>query len=130
MNTKPIQIAKIDKKLGVVFGWCVISTVNGQEFIDSQNDHISEAVALEAFTKFAAGNRTLKLDHKGDARGTILFIFPLMADIARSLGISTSQTGVIIGVKPDDPAILDRFADGSLRGFSIGGVGQVQEVEA
>ncbi|MBP2444840.1 XkdF-like putative serine protease domain-containing protein [Rhizobium leguminosarum] len=128
--TAPVRIAKVDRSLGIVFGWTVISTVDGAEFVDSQNDHIPEAVALEAFAKFAAGERTLKLDHTGSSRGTILFIFPLTSDIAASLGIVTKQTGIVIGVKPDDPAILDQFADGRLQGFSIGGRGEIHEVDA
>lgn len=119
-------IVKTDKRLGIAVGWAVVSTVNGARYFDRQGDWISDEVAAEAFAKFAEGDRVMKLDHSGSARGKVLWIFPLDRSTQDALGLVSNQTGVIIGVKPDDPAILDRFGE-DLHGFSIGGRGQIEE---
>ena len=52
--------------------------------------------------------------------GTVVFAFPLTADIAKALDIETSTTGLLIAVKPD-ATMLAKFKSGELTGFSIGG---------
>ena len=58
--------------------------------------------------------------HAGEQQGTVVFAFPLTSDIAKSLGISTGQTGLIVGMKPE-PALLAKYMSGEYSGFSIGG---------
>ncbi|MBB5411897.1 hypothetical protein HDG34_005863 [Paraburkholderia sp. HC6.4b] len=114
------QVAKFDAKLGLVFGWANICTKAGAPYYDSDNECIPESVALEAWSSFMQGNRTLKLMHAGDEQGEVVFAFPLTSDIASSLGITAEQSGVVVGVKPNS-AMLGKFASGELKGFSIGG---------
>ena len=57
---------------------------------------------------------------KVEERGAVLFALPLTTDIAKSLGIETKKTGLIIAVKPDAD-MLAKFKSGELTGFSIGG---------
>jgi hypothetical protein len=61
--------------------------------------------------------------HVGDAKGRILFAFPLTTDIAEAFGIDADTTGLMIAMKPDDPSMLSKFRDGTYTGFSIGGFG-------
>lgn len=127
MTALDCKIVKTDTRLGIAIGWAITSTIDGKPHHDRQGDWIPDSVAAEAFAKFAEGDRVMKLDHAGSARGKVLWMFPLDRDTQDSLGLSGNTTGVIIGVKPDDPAILDRFGK-DLHGFSIGGRGTIEEV--
>lgn len=127
MSALDCKVVKTDKRLGVCIGWSVISTIDGEPYFDRQSDHIPDSVAAEAFLKFAEGDRIMKLDHSGSARGKVVWMFPLDRDTQTSLGLTSNVTGVIIGVRPDDPSILDRFGK-DLHGFSIGGSGTIEEL--
>jgi hypothetical protein len=49
-----------------------------------------------------------------------VFAFPLTTEIAKSLGITTKQTGLLIAMRPSE-SVLSKFKDGTYTGFSIGG---------
>lgn len=114
-------ITKVDDTLGLVFGWAVISKVRGEEHYDLQGDHIPETAMLEASTDFMLNKREAKEMHTGDSIGDIVFAWPMTIDIAKAFGIDTETTGLMIAMKPTDPAVLQKFADGNYKGFSIGG---------
>ena len=91
---------------------------------------------LKASLDFMENSRLAGEMHAEDAAGQtidagqIVFAFPMTTDIAKSLGITTERTGLLIGMKPD-AAMLSKFRDGDLTGFSIGGgyiPDQIQEV--
>jgi hypothetical protein len=115
------SIAKVDEALGIVFGWAITSTVDGTPYYDVQDDHIPEEAMLKAAVDFMANSRVLGDNHAGDEGGSIVFAFPLTGEIAKAFGISTSTTGLMIGVKPLSKDTLSKFADGTYTGFSIGG---------
>lgn len=115
------NVIKVDKRLGLVFGYAIVCCIDGKEYFDTQGDHIPEASMLKAATEFMLSSREAKEMHVGEKKGTIVFAFPLTSDIAMSMGITASRTGLIIGMKPDDPEIVERFATGEYTGFSIGG---------
>jgi hypothetical protein len=50
-----------------------------------------------------------------------VFAFPMTTDIAKAFGVETKTTGLMIGLKPDNNAMLAKFKSGELTGFSIGG---------
>jgi len=111
---------------GMVFGFAVVCTVDGQPYIDLQKDHIPDDAMLDASVDFAksariAGDMHLK-DQDGNKieDGTVAFLFPLTADIAKSMGITSAKTGLMVGLKPSE-ATLAKFMDGTYTGFSIGG---------
>lgn len=112
---------KADQRLGIVFGWAIVCKEDGEDYFDTQGDHIPEDAMLKATAEFMAGKRTMKVMHKGRKRGTVLFAFPMTTDIAKALGIESDKSGLLIGVKPDDKSVLDKFASGEFTGFSIGG---------
>lgn len=120
-----VKVAKVDESLGVVIGWAIVCKVNDADYYDSQGDHIPESVMTSAICKmFADGENVTKDMHSGSANGRIVFAFPMTGEIAKSLGIETSQTGLIVGMKPDDPALLEKYRTGEYTGFSIGGKGE------
>lgn len=116
-----IKVAKVDEDLGIVFGYAIVCKKDGDPYFDRQGDHIPEDVMLKSVMKYMEGDRVAKVMHDGDATGQIVFGFPLTEDIAEALGIECEKTGFIIGMRPDDDEILEKFADGSFSGFSIGG---------
>ena len=121
------QIIKVDDALGVVFGWAIVSKENGVPYFDTQGDHIPEESMLNAAVDFMANSRALGDMHAADEGGTVLFAFPMTAEIAKAFGLETQTTGLMIGVKPLRKATLAKFKSGEYSGFSIGGRRKVDE---
>lgn len=123
------QVVKVDSNLGLVFGFAIVSTSGGEPYYDVQGDHIPEAAMLKAATEFMENSRIAKEMHQGEPKGSVVFAFPLTTDIAKSLGITTERTGLLIAMKPT-AAVLEKFRDGTYTGFSIGGAyGEMEEVK-
>ena len=114
------KIAKVDEELGLVMGFGIVCTENGEPYFDLQGDHIPEDAMLKASLDFMENSQVAKEMHTGDQTGKIVFAFPMTADIAKAFGIETEKTGLMIAVKPDAD-MLQKFKDGTLTGFSIGG---------
>ena len=125
--TSEAQIVKVDSDLGLVFGFAIVSTVEGNPYYDVQGDYIPETAMLKAATDFMENSRVARDMHRGDQSGHVVFAFPLTADIAKALGIETEKTGLLIAMKPEKD-LLEKFQDGTYTGFSIGGeYGEVEE---
>ena len=119
---KNYDVLKVDTELGIVFGFTLVCKVDGQPYVDVQDEHVTESAMLRAAVDYADRSRVAGEMHKVEKRGEVLFNFPLTTDIAERLGIKTKQTGWLIGMRPD-PEMLDGFVSGRLKGFSIGGWG-------
>jgi hypothetical protein len=115
------SILKVNKELGLVFGFAIVSKIDGEPYFDVQGDHVPEDAMLKASADFMKYSRTAKEMHKGDQIGDIVFAFPLTTEIAKALDIETKQTGLLIAMQPDDQDVLTKFKDGEYTGFSIGG---------
>lgn len=122
------RVVKVDKSLGLVFGWAIVCKQAGKDYYDLNIDnngkrvpeHIPESAMLEAASSFMEHHRVAKEMHEGEQQGTVVFAFPMTTDIAKSLGIETNTTGLLIAMKPNKE-MLGRFSSGELTGFSIGG---------
>jgi hypothetical protein len=122
---------KVDDELGLVFGFAIIcKDESGEDYFDTQGDHVPEDSMLTASTDFMLNERAGKVMHCGDAVGKVVFAWPLTTEIAKTFGIETKRTGLMIAWKPNDKATLKRFKEGGdLKGFSIGGsYGTVEEL--
>lgn len=115
------EVEKVDERLGVVFGYAIVCKVGGEDYFDTQGDHIPEASMLRATAEFMAGQRMAKVMHRGDAAGQVVYGFPMTSDIAKAMGIEVQKTGFLVGMKPDDEEVLRKYASGEYTGFSIGG---------
>ena len=121
------EFVKVDEELGLVFGFAIICNKNGEAYYDLHRDHIPEDSMLKAATDFMLHSRMAGEMHGRDkdnntvAKGTVVFAFPLTTEVAKSLGIVTKTTGLLIAIKPSDQSILDKFKSGEYNGFSIGG---------
>jgi len=114
------EVFKVDESLGLVFGFAIVSKIDGEPYFDVQGDHIPEDAMLKAATDFMSKSRQAKEMHQGQPTGDVLFAFPMTTEIAKSLGIETATTGLLIGMRPGAEA-LEKFRDGTYTGFSIGG---------
>ena len=122
-------VAKVDGGLGLVFGWAIVSEIDGEPYFDTQGDNIPSNVAMKAIAKFMEGERVAKTMHVGERTGTVVMAWPMVPDIMKALGIECNQTGVVIAMKPDSPESLRKFQSGEFTGFSIGGSAISEEVE-
>lgn len=120
------EFAKFDEELGLVMGYIIVCTKNGEPYFDLHGDHITEDAMLKAATDFMENSRTAKEMHSGESRGTIVFAWPMTADIAKAFDIETETTGLMIAMRPDEE-MLQKFKDGELTGFSIGGFRGIDE---
>lgn len=119
--SKSIEFEKYDESLGIILGWGIICKVDGEDYYDTQGDHITEDAMIEAAADFMESSRVAKEMHEGGARGSIVFCWPLTTDVAKSYGFPTDKTGLLVGMKPDEE-MLAKFHSGELTAFSIGGV--------
>lgn len=115
------DVVKVDAPLGLVFGWGIICKQDGEDYWDVQDDQIPEDSMLRAATKFMQGARAAKEMHSGEQVGQILFAYPLTTDVAKAMGITSKQTGLMLAMKPASQAILEKYQKGEYTGFSIGG---------
>ena len=115
------EVAKVEVENGLVLGWGMVCTEKGEDHYDLQGDHIPESVMVKSTTDFMLNSRVAKEMHTGEAVGSIVHSFPLTKDAADKLGIITEKTGWLVAMKPDDPAVLQKYIDGTYTGFSIGG---------
>jgi cation transport regulator ChaB len=121
------EVCKVDESLGLVFGYAMVSKIDGEPHFDLQGHHIPEATVVRVLAKFMEDGAIAKEMHSGEPVGKYVFAFPLTTDIADSLDILPMQTGAIVAMKPDNPDILKKFANGEYTGFSIGGINPVFE---
>jgi len=129
------EVLKVDDELGIVFGWGIVCTEKGERYFDVQGDHITEDAMMKATSDFmfevrAAGEMHAK-DGEGNAvhKGVIVHSMPMTAELAKAFGIKIEKTGWLIGMKPEAD-MLEKFKDGTYKGFSIGGLrGEDEEVE-
>lgn len=139
-----VRVAKASKKLGLVYGYAVVSKVKNEKtgefepFYDQGSltaedraQHVPEPIALSASAEFMRGQRAIEEEHFGPKIGGMV-VYGLYVDeeIAKSLGWEIKQTGFVVAVKPDDAAVLDRVESGELKGFSIFGSGAAVPAEA
>jgi len=115
-----VNVVKVDEGLGLVFGFAIICKRDGKDYFDLQDDHIPEDAMMDAAADFMLHSRMSKDMHEGDQDGAIVFAFPLTTDVAKALDIVTSQTGLLIAMKPS-AGVLAKYKDGTYTGFSIGG---------
>lgn len=114
------EVAKTDDALGVVYGYAIVSKIDGEPYADLQGHHIPEREMVAKSLDFAENSGRSGDMHRNVDDGTVPFLFPLTTEIAKSLGIESARTGLLIGMKPS-PAVYAKFKSGEYKQFSIGG---------
>ncbi|RFC66581.1 hypothetical protein DYI37_03160 [Fulvimarina endophytica] len=133
---KAATVLKVDDSLGLVFGWAIVCKEDGEDHFDTQGDHIPEEVMLKAASDFMGEVERVGADMHVWAddgtpikTGSVVFAWPMTTEIAKAMGFSGRNTGLMIAYKPDDDALLKRFRDGIYTGFSIGGSATKEAVQ-
>lgn len=116
------SIVKVDETHGIVFGWAIICKNGDCDYFDVQGDHIPEEAMLGAAVDFMKNSRVAGEMHEKEEGGSVVFAMPLTADVAKAFGIETKTTGLMIGMKPENPETIEKFKNGHYNGFSIGGI--------
>ncbi len=132
------KVSGVDAGLGLVFGWGIVCREGGQDYYDTQKNHIPEDAMVEATTDFMKNSRMAGEQHVRMNAGTIVHSFPLASEIWKAM-FTDPVTGAMMGNLPDSPpksgwmvacapdkAMLARFQlpptdPQHLSGFSIGG---------
>ena len=128
------EIAKVDEELGLVFGYGIVCKVDGEDYVDLQNQHVPESVMLKSLLDFALNSNMAKDMHGhgvhgDDSIGGYPFLFPMTEEIAKSLDIKIKKSGALVALKPEKSDVLQKFKDGTYTGFSIGGfASEIREV--
>lgn len=121
------EVTKVDDALGLVFGWAIVSKIDGDPYFDTQGDHIPEDSMMESAMEFMIEKRHGGEMHRRDEKGNpvivgkVVFCWPMTEETAKAFNIETSMTGLMIALKPDNDEILEKFRSGVYTGFSIGG---------
>lgn len=124
------RVAKVDESLGLVMGWGLVCTEDGQPYYDAHGDHISETEMLKAATKFMRTKRAAKIMHDGADVGQVVFAYPVLGDVFKALDLpGPSRTGLVIAWSPDDRSMLAKFKSGEWTGFSFGGDAYLRPVK-
>lgn len=120
------NVLKVDSQIGVVFGWAIVSKIDNKPYYDLQGDYIPEETMLKSAYDFmngprVGGNMHRQQGGRPECVGKVVFALPLTSDIAKAMKIKCNKSGLIIGMKVNDPDVLDNFKNGTYTGFSIGG---------
>lgn len=124
---------KLDTEHGIVVGWAIVSTVDGEPYYDLNIDpdgvhkgkrvpeNITEDAVIKALVEAAnAGIMAGNEEHSGPDTGHYIGLFAMTGDIAKALDITTKKTGLLVQYKPE-PDVLAKFKSGEYTGFSIEG---------
>ena len=121
------EVTKVDDTLGLVFGWAIVSKIDGDPYFDLQGDHVPEDSMMESAMEFMIekrhGGEMHRRDENGDpvVVGKVVFCWPMTEETAKAFNVETTTTGLMIALKPDNDQILEKFRTGVYTGFSIGG---------
>ena len=80
-------------------GYAIICSEDGEPYFDLQRDHIPEDLMLKASLDFMENSQVAREMHgrtvEGSRKqaGSVVFAFPMTADIAKALGIEVRKTG-------------------------------------
>lgn len=121
------ELIKASDELGLVFGFAIVCTERGEEYVDLQGEAITPRAALKAAADFMLNSRASLTNHAGETTGDVVFCWPLLDDVVKALDITTPRTGILVAIRPRDPSLLDRVRSGEITGMSIGGL--VREYE-
>ena len=127
-KSQDAKIIKIDEDQRMVYGWASVIKTGGTDVIDSQDDMIEADELIKATTEFMMDARMAKAMHSGEGIGEVVHSFPLVSDITKGMGISSEMEGWIVGVKVHDDKIWKKVKSGEFSAFSIGGMGEREEV--
>lgn len=130
------EITKVDAEARVVYGWASVIRKGGKLQIDAQGDVIPDDVMEEAAWDFLKNAGVGCVMHARDANdrpiqvGSCVASFPLTAVTKAAFGIQSDVDGWMFGMHVTDDETWGMVKRGELKGFSIGGKGGGDIVDA
>ena len=129
-SAEQMVVSKVDKSNRLVFGWGMVCTKGGEDYYDTDNQHFPEELTVKAWIAFMKEARAHKAMHPGDQVGEVVYAFPATDEVMKSLGMQLGdQSGMIVAVQVASDEVLNKFYDGSYKGFSVGGGATFEDVE-
>ena len=119
------KVEKLQRSHGVLLGWALLTKDGNKPYTDLDGDQFDEADAFDAFVDFSKA-ATLGVMHEEEDSGQILSVMPLTTEVQKALGLESDKAGLAVVVKPS-AALLKRYEAGELTGFSVGGIGVVND---
>jgi hypothetical protein len=128
------KILKVDEGEGIVYGWAVVSKVDGKPYYDLNIDHsgphagervpehIPESALAKCALGFVDGGAPGNEMHEGPDVGDFPFVMPMTTELFKGLfgDREPPKTGLIVGFRPPVD-VLAKFRSGQFTGFSIEG---------
>lgn len=122
------EIIKADNDKRIVYGWASVVEKDGVPVVDHQGDVILVDDLIAAAHDFMTVRKGGVL-HDGRHVADMIESIVLTKDVQESLGIDLGQVGWFIGMKVNDDEVWQGVMDDDLTAFSIGGVGQREQVD-
>lgn len=119
----PVEIAKSDDELRVVYGWASMSKEGDDHVVDLQGDKIAVPDLVKAAHEYVTNFRDGGDLHTTLGIGKVVESIVLTPEVQKALGIDLGKVGWFIGMKVDDDGVWKRVKSGELKAFSIGGSG-------
>lgn len=116
-------------ELGLVFGWALTSKSAGADYFDLHGDNVVEDDLIRVAAEFMESGGASDEMHDFEKDGRVVFAMPLTAEVAKSFGIQTDTTGLMVAIKPSAD-VFAKFKSGEYTGFSIAGIGERIEVKS
>lgn len=127
------EIAKMDKKQQIVFGWAYVThDTEGNVNVDKSGDFIDAVEEIEKSAyDYVLSSRKGDADHTNVQSGRLVESIVFTPDKIEKMGIppGTVPLGWWLGYKVDDPEVWKRVEKGELRAFSIHGKGTRKSVD-
>jgi hypothetical protein len=120
------DIAKVDMKHRLVFGWAYVSKdSDGTVLVDSQDDYVDDDWELEkAAYDYVVKSRDGSDTHVVKGLATLVESVVFTAEKAKAMGIRGDvPTGWWVGMRITDDRLLAKVQSGEYTSFSIGGKG-------
>ena len=105
-----------DEGLNTLFGFAVVSTINGKPYFDLHGDHIPVDVIAKSVSE-TGGFIGADYQHNGEVVGNAAHNMPVFEDFG--LIDKGGRTGLYVGIKYDDPNVLEEHKEKGVSGFSI-----------
>jgi hypothetical protein len=123
------NVAKMDDDLGLVFGWAFTTKAGGQPYSDLHGDEIQETDLIKVCAEFMSKGGISDVMHDGKSDGRVVFAMPLLPEVNKALGLTSTNEGFAVAIKPS-PETFAKFKSGELKAFSLGGMGVREEKPA
>lgn len=124
------EFEKANAEGSYVRGWASVVLKDSALVRDWDGDVIPIEEIRKTAHKFIVGERSGKVEHKGQVVGEVVESLIIDDDVAKSLGIADKRRGWFIGMRVYDPAIQEGVRAGKFTGFSIAGRGDRVKVAA